>query len=72
MNSADTYISIYTTGSALFDILFLDTLSMSDDSAVVIPVRNPAISELDIVLGKEKTLLHGPKMEIMENHFVDK
>ncbi len=45
---------------------------MSDDSAVVIPVRNPAISELDIVLGKEKTLLHGPKMEIMENHFVDK
>ena len=45
---------------------------MSDDSAVVIPVRNPAISELDIVLGKEKILLHGPKSEIMKNHFVDK
>ena len=47
-NSVDTFISIYTTDSALFDSLFLDTLSMSDDSAVVIPVTKPAISELYI------------------------
>ena len=40
--------SLQLTGSALFDSLFLGTLSMSADSLVVIPATKPAISELYI------------------------
>ena len=58
--------SLQLTGSPHFDSLFLGTMSMSADSLVVIPATKPAISELYIELGKETTLLHRPKMDMVK------